>query len=401
MACGSLDNYGLTIQDYSGTSTDIWVAASSEATTETNRPKLNITYCPSTNPTITTSGTLSPFSTTPGIPSAAQTYTVSGSNLAADISIIAPTGFQISIDGTNYYPSRTLTQSSGSVPLTTIYVRLTGAEGTFNDNITHTSTGAMARNVAVSGTASNCSTVNLVAAEDTYMSGYNTDYNYGGVNLFKVTNNSSGTSRGALIGWDVSSIPTNATISSASLTLYVSTASSQAYNLYNMRRDWVEGTLTTGASSTTSATWLTYNGTNTWGTSGAASTTSDRYNDNLWSTTTSTFTPAGSKTINLNTAGVSVIQGWIDGSLSNYGLTMQSYSSTSGSDDLQISSSENTTVENRPKLNVTYCVATGPTITTSGTLSAFSSLRNVPSAVQNYTVSGGNLTEQRRHHRAV
>ena len=215
---------------------------------------------------------------------------------------------------------------------------------------------------AVFEPAQSCTTVNLVAAEDTYMSGYNTDYNYGGVNLFKVTNNNAGTQRGALIRWDVSpsgsGIPLNATISSASLTLYVSTASSQAYNLYNMRRGWVEGTTTPGATSTSSATWETYDGTNVWGTNGAANTSSDRYDTNLWSTTTSTFTPVGSKTINLNTAGVAVIQGWVNESLSNYGLTMQSYSSTSGSDDLQISSSENPTAANRPKLNVTYCIPT-------------------------------------------
>jgi hypothetical protein len=248
------------------------------------------------------------------------------------------------------------------------------------------------KSVTANFVAGTCSSVSVVASADTYMSGYNDDYNYGGVNLFKVTNNSSGTQRGALLQFDLSAIASNAIVSSASLKLYVSTASTQAYSLYNMRRAWVEGTLTTGASSTTSATWLTYDGVNTWGTAGAASITLDRYDANLWGAATNTFTPTGSKTVAFNSNGVAVVQGWISGSLNNYGLTMQSYSSTSGSDDLQISSSENTTPANRPTLNVTYCVVAGPTITTSGTLTAFSTPPGTPSTAQTYTVAGSNLT---------
>ena len=51
------------------------------------------------------------------------------------------------------------------------------------------------------------------------------------------------------------------------------------------------------------------------------------------------------------------------------------------------------TVANRPTLNVSYCYAVGPTISTAGTLNAFSSSPGVPSAQQSYTVSGSNLTD--------
>ena len=291
---GSLDNNGLTIQNYSGTTTDVWEAASSENATVANRPKLNLTYCVApTGPTITTVGTLTNFSTPVGTPSAYQTYTVAGSDLTADISISAPAGFEISKDnGATYSSSLTLTKSGTSVATTTIRVRLTGANaGTFSGNITHTSSGATTVNVATGGTvaiyytlttsatptaggnvtlnptggsyasgtvvtltavpssgyiftgwsgglsgstnpttitmdgnksvtatfvAGTCTTVNLEASEDTYISGANTGYNYGGVNLFKVTNNSSGTNRGGLIKWDVGSIPSGATVSAAS-----------------------------------------------------------------------------------------------------------------------------------------------------------------------------------------
>ena len=66
-------------------------------------------------------------------------------------------------------------------------------------------------------------------------------YNNGGTDDLHVDNTTGTARRGALIKWDLSSIPSNATVSSASLSLYVSDASSLVFNLYNMRRTWVEG----------------------------------------------------------------------------------------------------------------------------------------------------------------
>ena len=82
---------------------------------------------------------------------------------------------------------------------------------------------------------------------------------------------------------------------------------------------------------------------------------SDRYDTNLWSAGTSSFSSTGSKEVSLNSSGIAVIQQWVAGSLANYGVTLQNYSTTSGSDDLQISSSEHTTNAG-PTLKITYCV---------------------------------------------
>jgi hypothetical protein len=105
-------------------------------------------------PTITLSiNALSGFSTTQGSPSAVQTYSVSGVDLIADIALTAPVGFEISTDGTNFFDTRTLTQSSGTVSATTISVRLKGTTaGSPSGNLTHTTTGGIAQNVALSGT---------------------------------------------------------------------------------------------------------------------------------------------------------------------------------------------------------------------------------------------------------
>ncbi len=49
-----------------------------------------------TDPTISITGTLAPFSSTPGVASAEQSYSVSGVNLTTDLVITAPADFQIS-----------------------------------------------------------------------------------------------------------------------------------------------------------------------------------------------------------------------------------------------------------------------------------------------------------------
>jgi uncharacterized delta-60 repeat protein len=112
-------------------------------------------------PTITTRGTLTAFSTCAGTPSTTQTYTVSGSNLSANISITAPAGFEISSNGTSFSNTLTLNAMNGTVANTTITVRLAAnASGAPSGNITHTS-GTVTQNLAVSGTVNPIPTITL------------------------------------------------------------------------------------------------------------------------------------------------------------------------------------------------------------------------------------------------
>ncbi|MDD5700909.1 MAG: metallophosphoesterase, partial [Dehalococcoidales bacterium] len=98
---------------------------------------------------------LDAFKTMPGETSSEQIYTVSGINLTDSIEITAPDGFEISsASGSGFGSSLSLTPSGGTVIATDIFVRFSRTdEGTFTGNITHTSTGAAAKTVAVSGTA--------------------------------------------------------------------------------------------------------------------------------------------------------------------------------------------------------------------------------------------------------
>ena len=103
-------------------------------------------------PLLSTTGTLTAFSTPVGTPSAAQSYTLTGSSLAADVTVTAPTGYEVSQTSATagFAATQTVAPSSGSASAT-IYVRLTGATaGAFSGSVTHTSTTASA-SVAVAG----------------------------------------------------------------------------------------------------------------------------------------------------------------------------------------------------------------------------------------------------------
>lgn len=125
--------------------------------------QLNGTTAPAGTPLVTvTPVTLTGFTSLAGVPSPEQTYTVSGSNLTNDISIVPPAGFEVSPTTAPFVPTNpiTLTQTGGNVPVTTIYVRMNSATlGVNTGNITHTSAGSNNPNVSLSG--------NVLAAEPT------------------------------------------------------------------------------------------------------------------------------------------------------------------------------------------------------------------------------------------
>ena len=335
---------------------------SSEYATQSDRPKLTVEYSVYTGPTIIVNGALQAFTALPGSNSEIQSYTVSGVNLVEDLSINAPTGFLISTDGSNFYPNLTLSASESSVELTTIYVLLYNeTEGNFTGNILHTSEGALEKNITVEGSVSDfiCYEESFVAVEDNYLSANNTEYNNGGTTELHVDGTTGTDRRTSLLRWDLSSIPSTAIISSASLQLYVSDASPLVFNLYDLRQDWIEGT-GNRVNSTTSSNWNTYDGVNSWGTVGAASTETDRYDTNLWNADTASFSSTGSKTEALNNDGINVIQGWVSGSLPNYGLIIQNYSGST-TNAAYFASSENTTEANRPTMIVNYCIGDADT----------------------------------------
>jgi hypothetical protein len=106
------------------------------------------------SPTITTTGSIAFANQCANTTSTASSFTVSGQYLNNDIIIGAVTGYTYSTSANGSFTSSlTLTQASGSVPITTIFVKFTPtAATTYNGPIVVSSAGASSQNVTVSGT---------------------------------------------------------------------------------------------------------------------------------------------------------------------------------------------------------------------------------------------------------
>jgi hypothetical protein len=260
---------------------------------------------------------------------------------------------------------------------------------------------APAEGLVESAVAQTSTTVTIPTSADTYMSTNAKTANYGKSDPILMTRDSN--TRGALFKFELDDIPEGANITGAKLVMYITDKDTKSKNthdplyLYNMRRDWVEGT-GTGSGTANGATWNTYDGTtsHTWGPEGAASTMLDRYDTNLWTAVWNTFQTTGTVEIPLNEQGIAVVQGWLDGTLPNYGIIMQNYSQQANFDFKFTSKEGANQGENRLKLVVTYEEAPpGPMITTSvSSLQPFASKPGTPSDPQSYTVTGANLTEE-------
>ncbi|MES2279444.1 MAG: MBG domain-containing protein [Bacteroidota bacterium] len=136
--------YRIMAVEYNGTGSNVAYLT----TAGTDNPK-NISII---NPvTLTATGTLAAVNTTYGTASATPTiFAVTGGNLTTDISVTAPTGFEISTtSGGTYSSTLTLTQSAGTYS-GTVYVRLAAnaTAGAHSGNITLSSTGATDATIA-------------------------------------------------------------------------------------------------------------------------------------------------------------------------------------------------------------------------------------------------------------
>ena len=115
---------------------------------------------PQFSPIIFITSSLTPFTSCAGTVSNQQNFMISGAALTANIIVTAPIGFEVSTtSNSGFGNSINLTQTSGIVNTTTIYIRLTGSPiGSPSGNIVCTSTGAPIQNVAVSSVVNTLST---------------------------------------------------------------------------------------------------------------------------------------------------------------------------------------------------------------------------------------------------
>lgn len=124
---------------------------------------------PAPSPSISAAGSLSPVSTTYGTASAnPSSFTLSGANLVAGISVTPPAGFQVSAGNTNSFAaagSPIIVGSAGTVSNTTVFVRLAADTdvGTYSGNIVCSSVGASNANIATASSTVSARPVSVTA----------------------------------------------------------------------------------------------------------------------------------------------------------------------------------------------------------------------------------------------
>ena len=121
-------------------------------------------------------GTLTAFTKCSGSPSAAQSFTVSGSNMTAAISIAALTGFEYCLTSNGTYSPTLTVGAAGTIAPTTVFVRMQSAANNATyaaANIVLSSSGATNINVSASGTVSPTSVGGTIAGSGTVCTGSN------------------------------------------------------------------------------------------------------------------------------------------------------------------------------------------------------------------------------------
>ena len=139
----------------------------------------------------------------------------------------------------------------------------------------------------------------------------------------------------AILRWDVSSLPPGTAVQAASVTVSVTNPSEDVYELYEVKRDWVE----------TEATWA-----NPWQQPGAQG-SGDRGADVLGMISARV---TGSYVINLNDSGIALVQRWVDDPPTNFGVIVADYGAH---DSVQFDSREASSAISRPKLSLLALVS--------------------------------------------
>lgn len=97
---------------------------------------------------------VSNFSTCLSTSSAVQTFTISGEKLASNVTVTAPSNFEVSTSQTGTYTSSiTFTPSSGTLSISTVYLRLKslGTTGSYSGNVTISATNAATQTYLATG----------------------------------------------------------------------------------------------------------------------------------------------------------------------------------------------------------------------------------------------------------
>jgi hypothetical protein len=151
------------------------------------------------------------------------------------------------------------------------------------------------------------------------------------------TPSGSGNENYILLQWDVSSIPAQAIVRSASISVTVSDKADQSYGFYELTRAWNEAQVT----------WEQADSSHAWASKGADG-PGDRNTPLLGAVKAAS---TGTVTVALNAAGLEAVQRWVATPSLNRGLIL---ANKDNDNRLELRSSESSTKSARPKLTVVW-----------------------------------------------
>jgi hypothetical protein len=174
--------------------------------------------------------------------------------------------------------------------------------------------------------------------KDTWLYLSNPNTNYETDDEVQVRGNDN---RRVLIEFNLSSIPSGATIENATMELYVTSKGSGTPDIivYRVNNSWTED----------GTTWNSRNGTENWDTAGGD------YDTIVWANTTLTD-------VNLWASWniTDLVQNWVNGTYTNYGMILRDM--TDSTNIWKFASSDHINASLRPKINITYSETEAPQI---------------------------------------
>ena len=176
--------------------------------------------------------------------------------------------------------------------------------------------------------------------EDTYLHKDNANRNYGGRQWMTI---GTGPARRPLIRFDLNAIPATAVVVSANLHLYNhNNGSNNSTTIHQVLESWVEGNLD---NQNGDASWNERSPGVSWANVGADSPTSSA------AASVGNFAPSSpAGTLYIIPIDRTLVQGWVDGTITNYGVTLRHSGGTA-----TVVSSENASKDGqRPRFEVTY-----------------------------------------------
>lgn len=191
--------------------------------------------------------------------------------------------------------------------------------------------------------------LDITANMDTEIWTSKKDDNYGTCN--KIYINRSPQQRG-LIQFDLSAIPNNAEITSASLRLQKIGGKNGSHNLsvHRITSAWTEGTGGCSDGTKGNATW------------------NRRTTNTAWTTAGGDFENTAAATIAVSSNGTytwgitNLVQNWVNGTNPNYGALLKFTTESGGDEEKDFATREHSTVANRPRLILSYTIPVTATV---------------------------------------